>query len=307
MMNNTKLFRISNDQVQELDGYFVNLERELQALVEKHLEKLFSITLVAHEYATGKSHPGQIDSLGLDENFCPVIIEFKRRNDENVLTQGLYYLDWLLDHEAEFRLLVTKRLGADIAAKIEFGAPRILCIASSFSRYDEKAIKRIGKRIELVRYKFFSEDLLMFEYPSRENESLYLSLNPREICDSNPDEIGMPIALQMRIKNMTDSTEDIYMQLLSFVEALGDDIYIKFLKHYIALARLKNFASIQPAKSFIKIWVNLDPSQVVLEEGFSRDVSNIGHHSSGNIEMDIHNPQELEKAKILINQAYQCN
>lgn len=306
-MDNIKLFRLCDNDAQELDGYFVNLERELQALVEKHLHKLFGITLLAHEYATGRSHPGQIDSLGLDENFCPVIIEFKRRNNENVITQGLYYLDWLLDHEAEFRMLVAERIGADTAVKVEFSAARLLCIASSFGRFDEKAIKRIGRRIELIRYKFFAEDLLMFEMPPAESENFILSMNPREIGGSNPEDIGMPIPLQIRIKNMTDTAEDLYMQLLSFVESLGDDVCIKFLKHYIALTRLKNFASIQPAKNFLKIWVNLEPSQVILEEGFSRDVSNIGHHSSGNIEMDIHNVEDLEKAKVLITQAYQSN
>lgn len=306
-MNKIKLFKISKDNAEELDGYFVNVERELHSLVEKHLPKLFGINLLAHEYPTSRSHPGQIDTLGLDENFCPVIIEFKRRNDENVITQGLYYLDWLLDHEADFRFLVAKQMGHEIANKVEFCAARLLCIASSFGRYDEKAIQRINRRIDLVRYKFFSDDLLMFEMSSMDSSFFIFALTPREIGDSNPDEIGMPVPLQMRIKNMTDSAEDLYMRLLSFAESLGEDVGIKFLKHYIALTRLKNFTSIQPMKNFLKIWLNLNPENINLEEGFSRDVSNIGHHSSGNIEIDIHNEEELEKAKPLIAKAYQLN
>ncbi len=306
-MNNIKLFKIDKDNAEELDGYFVNLERELQTLVERHLKKLFGIDLLAHEYSTGRSHPGQIDTLGLDENFCPVIIEFKRRNNENIISQGLYYLDWLLDHEADFRMLTAKRLGAEIAQKVEFSAARLLCIASGFGRFDEKAVRRIGRRIELVRYRFFSEDLLMFEMPALENENLILSLSPKEIGDRDADEIGMPVSLQMRIKNMTDNAEDLYIQILSFAESLGEDVGIKFLKHYIALTRFKNFASIQPMKNFIKIWVNLNPSDIDLEEGFSRDVTNVGHHSSGNIEIDIRNSEELEKVKPLLVQSYQIN
>ncbi|MGK6309406.1 hypothetical protein [Variovorax sp. DT-64] len=56
--------------------------------------------------ATGKTHAGRIDSLGLDENNCPVILEYKRPVGENVINQGLFYLDWLMDHQAEFKLLV---------------------------------------------------------------------------------------------------------------------------------------------------------------------------------------------------------
>lgn len=30
-----------------------------------------------------------LDSLGLDENGCPVIVEYKRHSNENVINQGL--------------------------------------------------------------------------------------------------------------------------------------------------------------------------------------------------------------------------
>ena len=64
------------------------------------------------EYVTGKVHGGRIDTLGIDENRCPVIIEYKRALNENVISQGLFYLDWLLDHKAEFTLMVlTERNG----------------------------------------------------------------------------------------------------------------------------------------------------------------------------------------------------
>ncbi len=60
-----------------------------------------------------RKHGGRIDSLGLDENGSPVILEYKRSVNENVINQGLFYLDWLLDHKAEFELLVMKKLGPE--------------------------------------------------------------------------------------------------------------------------------------------------------------------------------------------------
>ena len=67
--------------------------------------------MLASEYSTGPKHGGRIDTLGIDENGNPVIIEYKRATNENVINQGLFYLDWLLDHRAEFKLLVMERLG----------------------------------------------------------------------------------------------------------------------------------------------------------------------------------------------------
>jgi SWI2/SNF2 ATPase len=42
-------------------------------------------------------------------NGSPVIFEYERSVNENVINQGLFYLDWLLDHRAEFELLVMKK------------------------------------------------------------------------------------------------------------------------------------------------------------------------------------------------------
>ncbi|MDP0477357.1 hypothetical protein Q7685_24510, partial [Escherichia coli] len=71
-------------------------------LIESHMEAFLGVRFLATEYSTGKTHKGRIDSLGLDENNTPVIIEYKRQSNENVINQGLFYLDWLLDHQAGF-------------------------------------------------------------------------------------------------------------------------------------------------------------------------------------------------------------
>jgi len=107
-MSDLKLFRIDNGTAFELEGSALALEKPLQALIERNMEVLFGVQFVASEHSTGKKHGGRIDSLGLDENGSPVIFEYKRTVNENVINQGLFYLDWLLDHRAEFELLVMK-------------------------------------------------------------------------------------------------------------------------------------------------------------------------------------------------------
>jgi len=99
-MSDIKLFRITKGQATELQGAASDLERPMQNLIEANLDTFLGIRFLASEYSTGKTHGGRIDSLGLDENHCPVIIEYKRSVGENVINQGLYYLDWLMDHQA---------------------------------------------------------------------------------------------------------------------------------------------------------------------------------------------------------------
>ncbi len=82
-----KLFSIT-DKVQELTPSNV--------LIERNMETFFGVRFLKSECVITD---GRIDSIGLDENNCPVILEYKRSMNENVINQGLFYLDWLLDHQ----------------------------------------------------------------------------------------------------------------------------------------------------------------------------------------------------------------
>ncbi|HVI42985.1 MAG TPA: hypothetical protein VM577_20450, partial [Anaerovoracaceae bacterium] len=96
-MSDIQLFRLGlASGACELPGRAVAVEKQLQTLFEAHMETFLGVRFLASEYATGKTHKGRIDSLGLDENGCPVIVEYKRHSNENVINQGLFYLDWLL-------------------------------------------------------------------------------------------------------------------------------------------------------------------------------------------------------------------
>lgn len=162
-MSDIKLFRLQSGQATELQGNASDLERPLQTLIEANLQPLLNIRFIASEHSTGKTHGGRIDSLGLDENHCPVILEYKRSVGENVINQGLFYLDWLMDHKAEFKLLVLDKLGAAAADAIDWSALRVVCIAADFTKYDGHAVQQIGRNIELIRYRRFGDDLLLLE------------------------------------------------------------------------------------------------------------------------------------------------
>lgn len=92
-MGDIKLFRLDGDNVDELEGQSVAVEKSLQHIIERHLEIFLGVRFLVSEYSTGKRHAGRIDTLGIDENSSPVIVEYKRSMNENVINQGLFYLD----------------------------------------------------------------------------------------------------------------------------------------------------------------------------------------------------------------------
>lgn len=159
-MADIKLFNIKGE-VKEYQSGTMTLEKELQTVIEQNMDTFFGVTFLASEYST--TDGGRMDSLGIDENHCPVIFEYKRSIKENVINQGLFYLNWLLDHKDSFNVLVIKKLGLAAMDTIDWTMSRVVCIAGDFTKYDASAIKQMNRNISLIRYRKFDSDLLMFE------------------------------------------------------------------------------------------------------------------------------------------------
>lgn len=304
-MSDIKIFKINNSNVQELSGKSVALEKSLQELMEKNLEAFLGVRFLASEYSTGKTHGGRIDTLGLDENGCPVIIEYKRSTNENVINQGLFYLDWLMDHKAEFKLLVMDRFGKEVAEAIEWSTPRLLCIAGDFTRYDEHAVQQINRNIELLRYRKYADELLLLELVNATSATVSF-----ESCSANGREKTTYKTVSDNIAQAKPAMRDLYEELCAYLLALGDDVQQKTLKYYIAFKRLKNFACVElynQAESMV-IHVKVDPDRVDLEnnEGFLRDKRDIGHYGTGDLEIIIRNASDLEKAKEYLQRSYEA-
>jgi predicted transport protein len=307
-MSDIKLFRYTENGAIELSGKAALIEKQLQILIEAQMGTFLGIRFLATEYSTGKTHKGRIDSLGLDENGCPVIIEYKRHSNENVINQGLFYLDWLLDHKAEFSWLVMEKLGKEFVDKIEWSGTRLLCIAADFTRYDVHAVAQINRSIELIRYKLFDSDLLLLE--------LVNAVSPQVTAAISTNDDGAVIKVENK-KNHADQITaaspalmELYEQIRGFINAQGDDVQEKPLKLYTAFKRLRNFvcATVIPKQDpHIRLWLKLNPDSLTLEEGFSRDVRLIGHWGTGDVEVIIRTPADFEKAQPLIERSYQEN
>ena len=50
------------------------MEKLLQSLIERNLVAFLGERLLASEHSTRKAHGGRIDTLGIDENNCRIII-----------------------------------------------------------------------------------------------------------------------------------------------------------------------------------------------------------------------------------------
>jgi len=194
-----------------------------------------------------------------------------------------------------------KRLGPGRAEKIDWSGPRLLCIAGDFTRYDEYAVLQIPRNIELLRYRRYGGDLLLLELVRANTTG---PNRPRSHVDEVPKE-KKPVAAPAEDGAEPKAIQDVWESLKAFLLALGDDVQMKELEHSIAFRRLKNFACVKLHSKDMQVWTRLDPTSVSLEEGFTRDVSPVGHAGTGDLEIRIQTVADLERAQPLLLRSYQ--
>lgn len=304
-MSDLKLFRIASGKVAEIYGSAAALEKSLQSLIEQNLETFLGVRFLASEFSTGREHGGRMDTLGLDENGCPVIIEYKRATNVNVINQGLFYLDWLVTHRGDFEMLVLKAFGQEAAQSVEWTSPRLICIAGDFSKYDEHAIKQMNHNIELIRYMRFGDDLLLLEQ---------VNAVSAPAIGNGTAAPPVPGGSRGRSKTVSDYLDqadqeltDRYEALREFLSNLGDDVQVKTLKNYFAFKRIKNFACVEvhTRTRNLLVYLKIDPDTIELEKGFTRDVRTIGHFGTGDLEVVIGSMADFDNAKPLLERSYE--
>lgn len=300
-MADIKLFNIKGD-VKEYQSGTVTLEKELQTIIEQNMETFFGVTFLASEYRT--TDGGRMDSIGIDENHCPVIFEYKRSIKDNVINQGLFYLNWLLDHKDSFKVLVIEKLGLVATDDIDWSMPRVVCIAGDFTKYDESAIKQMNRNITLIRYKKFGEDLLMFE---QINENIAATMNDENNFTPIVKVKGGQKSFVERKNDASPEILTLYEDIRNYILSLGDDITENQLKYYVAFKKIKNIVCVEIMKNHLTLSLKLDSNTIDYEDGFTRDISKIGHYGTGDVEITIKNRKDYEKAKALLDRAYNEN
>ncbi|MFD5111660.1 DUF5655 domain-containing protein [Streptomyces sp. NPDC058391] len=293
-MSGLKLFRTTKSGVTEVTPRLAEVEADVQSLVEAHMETMLGVTFLGSEYVIDCVDGGRIDSLGIDENGAPVIVEYKRGTDAGVINQGLYYMAWLTAHRSAFDSLVRDRLGAPAAAQVLWSAPRLICIAGDFTRYDAHAVREHRRSIDLVRYRYFGSDLIGLETVASVTGQPGVSRRTRRrtgVLQAPPKRAGA-------MAELAGAADEVLL-------GLGDGVTRVQRKQYAAYQRLRNFACvIPPQQTKVLVYLKADPKGVDLVPGFTRDVTGLGHHGTGDLEVRLRTERDLERAQDLFRASY---
>jgi predicted transport protein len=183
----------------------------------------------------------------------------------------------------------------------------LLCIASDFTKYDEYAVQQINRNIELMRYRRYGNELILFELVNA------TTAQEQTVTTSENGTKHKGVVIYKTVTEVLEQApsdmHNRFESLKAFLLALGDDVQMKVLKYYFAFRRIKNFACVEihPQTKRILIFVKVDPSTIQLEKGFTRDVHDIGHYGTGDLEITIQNDDDLKRVESLLLKSYEVS
>jgi len=274
-------------------------EKQLQNLFEANLEILLGVRFIASEFFTGDRQKGRIDTLGLDQDGSPTIIEYKKSSKENVINQGLFYMDWLVDHKGDFMIAAQKALGSHI--DIDWSQPRLILIAESFSEYDKYAVNRIGANIELWTYHRYGENYLYLD-------PIFITSQLKKASTEEKSEIRIQsyYTVEDHLQGKSQSINALFTSLHERIFAIAEEgeIIEKPVKTYICYKHGKNFCEVEIQANALKLWLDILPEELDDPYNLGRDVSGIGHYGTGDVEVRLNSMEDVDKVMDLIEQAY---
>ena len=295
------LFKLNeNNKLKKMSLKNFSNEKQLQKLCEDNLEELFQVRFIATEFSIGDGYSGRLDTIGLDYDGNPVIIEYKLEKNSSILSQSLFYMDWLVNHKGDFEMAAKNKLGNDI--KIYWTNPKMLLVAQEYNKYDKYAVNQIPYDIYLYKYLYYNnEELYLENINVQENRRYYIK---EEKVDTENSEryVRKEYELDHHLSNCSEKAKNLYNELNEKILEISDQIESRINKIYVGYRTTKNFVEVFFKKNSLLIYVmktNYDDPENRLEKVPE------SYRWSADSRMEISSSEDIEYALKIIKQSYE--
>ena len=286
------LFKINeNATLKKVDRKEFKNEAELQKLVENNLQYVMGISFIATEYPIPN---GRIDTLGIDEDNVPVIIEYKWKKDLSAIVQGLFYLNWVMQNKKPFESIVKDKIGKDINVNWST-QPRLIIIAQDFDAKELSAINLMGPSVELKKYSLYKN---LFNI---EDVNIVKGGKPTKPNGTVDDD---KYTLEQILKKATSNNHDTFMALRDKILGISDAVWEKVGAFYCDYRTSSTFVSIHVQKEKLKVYIKMGDKKINDVKGVCKPVPKSYGYGLLNTIFVISKKDEIDYAMKLIMQAY---
>jgi len=110
-------------------------------------------------------------------------------------------------------------------------------------------------------------------------------------------------SVEEHLKKIEAKKRPLAEALRDFICSLDESVEEAPKKHYIAYKVSQNFVCMEIHQAKILLFLKVDPSSIQLADNH-RDVRNIGHFGTGDLEITIRTEEDVENAKEFIQIAF---
>lgn len=229
------LYKLENNELQEIQTNRFDLEREIQSMVENNCSHLFNLKFVASEFTVGEF---RLDTLAYDEESSSfVIIEYKNTQNYSVIDQGYSYLSVMLDRRSDFILKYNEVTNSTLrSADIDWTQSKVIFISPSFNKYQINSINYRDVPFELYEIKKFQSDIVgIQQIKGTSNNRIEIFAD----ADAEIQEVAGQINVYVEshhLERTNNQCQQLWESIKEYFLNLGDTT-INVKRHYISIKR----------------------------------------------------------------------
>lgn len=314
-----QLFSLNQNILEPIKKRDFPLERDMQRLVERNLETLFSLEFIETEFAINNL---RFDSIAFDNEINAfVIIEYKRGSSYSVIDQGFAYLSTLLNNKADFVLLLQEKTQKFLKKDdIDWSQTRVMFLADSFNYHQKNSINFKDLPIELWEIKQFTnntitinqiratqqtESIKTFEKSVEKNKIQKDFSGDWEFQENIVEKEIVTYTEQDHLKGKPEKIVELYEKLKEIIFELDENFEISPKKWYISnKLNKKNFVDFEVQKKDIKWTINLKKGTFTFHPDLLRDVSSIWKLWNWDYQFRLSSEEQLFEISQILREAY---
>ena len=195
------------------------------------------------------------------------------------------------------------------------GDIRVICLAPGYKKYDLHAVQMMGANIELWQYRLYESGALYLE-------EIYIKSLVGAVEPSNGATVKDPVTVaagrkrrsprrtasytvEQHFDGVDESLAVLANDLRDFIMNLDESVGEAPKKYYIAYKLTQNFVCMEIKKSKVLLYLKLDPGQVGELPRNARDVREIGHYGTGDLEVTVTSADDVDSAQALVRLAFE--
>jgi len=298
------LFKRNKDKLQVIKEISFNLESKIQKITEDNLKQIFNLEFVRSEFQITSEF--RMDTLAFDkESSSFVIIEYKNGKDKGIMTQGLAYLEIMLNRQSDFITEYNEQLNKNLMKRdVDRSQSKIIFIAPSFDKNIIQA-SNLDLPIKLWEVHLYENNIIQYlPIHSGTKTPTKLPKFSGGTFEKITREIKTYTEEYHYEKSTSKKTKDIYEEIRNKIMDLGNNIDIIIRQKYIAFKTNYNFVYINLKRSKVHIDISMKQKEIQDPKKIIRNMEAIGHSGAGRSRVTVSDKSQIPYLMGLIEQSY---